>query len=164
MKRTLAVTMVMVCVAAGGAFAQNQQQENQMEGEEMYVCPMHKEVKATWAAECPKCGMMLKKMDGDKDHWMNCAICLSNGNADELNLTEEQKKKLEELGEKNCDQVKDILTEEQMKKVEEMRSQYKEKHKEHQDQGIMDKTKKKIEEKSMEMRRTEQRKTEQEKK
>ena len=42
----------------------------------MYACPMHPEMKATWAAKCPKCGGAMTEMKKEAGEWKcPCPMC-----------------------------------------------------------------------------------------
>jgi hypothetical protein len=62
---TMLVGILALAVGMGGDTARAADQGTQVQAADQpatYVCPMHPDMKATWQAKCPKCGMMMEKM------------------------------------------------------------------------------------------------------
>ncbi len=102
----------------------------------VYQCPMHPDVKATWAATCPKCGMKLQKtaassgmmdmgwkmpmQDMMARHQMLMMTQIGKDDPAallsiraKLNLTDEQVSKLEALARETAQKAQALLTDEQ---------------------------------------------------
>ena len=124
MKQTTLITMVVVAVLTVSMLVVSApaQDEKAPKSETMtvYTCPMHENVKASWAASCPDCDMALvgSEEEAAASTMHDCGFCpmsTSRGSAvvlkDELNLSEKQMKMLQTIAEKAQMESKAILTE-----------------------------------------------------
>ena len=101
MKRWIAVSMLVAVAVVVVSMVVAQAQESPAPAGKSsmeFACPMHADVKATWAAKCPKCDMTLTKTDAKPaaGATMMCPMCTmmpaSTGKMEPMDMQAKMKK------------------------------------------------------------------------
>lgn len=75
------VVVLAVLLLAAYAMAPDTGAVSQEQTAAWYTCPMHPEVRATWAGKCPTCGMnlVIPKAEAPRTVWSGCPCCMWAG-------------------------------------------------------------------------------------